>query len=314
MWNTRVYPTNSSKNSNTERLVETIDLELQQITNSTDDFINNLYLDTDLALNKFNNPPANIINLSNTLNDVAKKTISSAGAGNDQTKTSRPHREPLIKGSSISAVVPFQENGIDSGFQLHNSHSTDDDVEEIKLSHDIPANQKDHEINLIENLKSKFMALQEQVDQYQSLCKVTFEKLKESETKNFELECRIDDLDDEKLQLIHQLKQQEQANTPGLNNVPLNFVLNPNFNRNVGNQLKHHTNQDLRKALLLGMEDTDESNSMASHLLVSNKNLIFRQVLHRLQSFLTPFRRDIRQIHSRYGSSVASYFTFYRFM
>jgi hypothetical protein len=313
MRNQRVYPLYGGAHN----IVESVDLELQQISESTDDFIKNLYSTT----------TDSITSHRITGGYDTNRPISS-GPRNEITRPhggivlSRSHRELLRKEVSTSNVVPFHDQqgdhpitGPSKSIDIAYDDGNFGDIEEVKLSHELRVNQNEEQEKLIANLRSKFSILQEQVNQYKALYKSSFDKLKETEARMVELESRVEDLDEEKQQLVQQVQSQSAANA---NNI---FAIKPNLNRVIntgGNQMGIQANKEFQKALLFtsesATEDDDGTAAMANYLFNSSKGNFWWKKLHYLQSFLTPFRRDIRQIHARYGSSVASYFTFYRYM
>jgi hypothetical protein len=254
----------------TNSILANIDQELDQLTSSAEKFVQGLYVEAD---------------------DAAHYRSGITNAADRRRLESR---------SAPTALVRHFDS---------QDEENDDEVEEIKLSHEIVADSK-HEEKLTEQLKSQFQVMQQQLDQYKQLFKSSFEKLKDAETKVIDLQGKVEDLEEERTQLAHQLEAGVVSDGQGSTN---NVVNRMPAQRRVfpASQELNKRSEDIRKALLFDNDDEDIGLSMEG-LLSQHNNL--KALMHKLQSLLTPFRRDIRTIQARFGSSTASYFIFYRYM
>lgn len=187
------------------------------------------------------------------------------------------------------------------------TRSSKSQVEEVKLSHDLLATEDD----LAEGLDAKFKTLQQQLTEYRKLYQGALEKLKENENKINELEEKVDLAEEEKQQLEETIRNNADG-TQGPGGYALSDLGKVN-NRNrpkpgVVDDLQKRS-EDLRRALLF--EDESEVVISFDSLLKSRNVLV---VLKEYIAQLKPFKRDIRMVQARFGSSVASYFLFYRYL
>lgn len=176
--------------------------------------------------------------------------------------------------------------------------------EEIKLSYELDF-EKAHiadNTKLAENLRAQFTILTEQLKEYQKLNIAAQSKLKKAEAKVVELETKVDTLEEEadELKANGPTGSQEQTN--------LYTVRTNNRQPHMDEEVNKRTEQ-MRKALL--SDDNDEGVAALSlNDFMASKNYYKSLKAWLLQSL--PFKRDIRTVQARFGTSVASYFVFKR--
>lgn len=186
----------------------------------------------------------------------------------------------------------------------------DDDVrpfdENVKLSHEIMNNEKE----IATELKEKYSLLQSQLEEYYKLYQQTNSKLKETENRCSDMENKYHSLEEEKINLESELQKKQVLNQ--------NYLQNMNFNKennnvNNGNNSSafelQKRSEELRKLLLFENDDEDIAISLDFF-----KGKDFGTIIQDFWNYILPFKKDIRTIQSRYGTSVASYFLFYRFL
>eukprot|EP00981_Chlorochromonas_danica_P001532 scaffold334_cov173-Ochromonas_danica.AAC.8 len=100
--------------------------------------------------------------------------------------------------------------------QQQQPEEEDNEVEEIKLSHEIHEDERHGRIG--QELDQSFALLKQQVEEYRKLYTKTNERLKEVENKRHDLENKLETTLDDKVKLqeeINQLKQQQQFQGQG---------------------------------------------------------------------------------------------------
>lgn len=175
-----------------------------------------------------------------------------------------------------------------------------DEVEEIKLSHEIIQD----EMHVTKQLDESFNVLKKQVDEYRKLYTSTNHRLKDTEAKRLEAEGKLDNSLEENAKLVEEIKQTRANQGSKLYNVPLGG------GGGRANEELQKRSDDLRKALLF--ENDDEDVAITLDDLWKAKN--FGKRLMEYINYVMPFKKDISKIQSSFGSSVASYFIFYRFL
>jgi len=170
----------------------------------------------------------------------------------------------------------------------------EEEQEEVLLAHDLPgAGAKSTEA-----LRKAFKAMQVQIAEFQKRTDKAQEERRELQKKVFELEDKVDMLEDEN----QTLNQQVQAGGGGLKVIgggagPKGFKGN-----NAGDKLR----QELKQSgdiddMELGLTDTEKNQSLKARFLA-------------WAAKKKPFQKDIRTIQAKFGSAVASYFVFCRFI
>lgn len=184
------------------------------------------------------------------------------------------------------------------------SYHEEDEMEEIRFSHEIFNSEE----KVTEELESRFKALKQHVEEYRNLYRSSADKLRGSQAKVSELESKLDALEEERMRLEEQIKSNANNNNP--NNYNLSMVNRTNVNGSLSSVDAQRRAEELRKALLF--EDDENNLDIDFESLLQSKN-IFAALMDYL-SIWDPFKRDIGTIHARFGSSVASYFIFSRYM
>jgi hypothetical protein len=221
---------------------------------------------------------------------------------------SKQANERLAKQAEQQSSNNVENNNLDFiAVANHEIIAEEDEKEEINLSHEVYANYEEITNELIEN----FHSLKKQVEEYRNLYKSSAEKFKESQNKLNELETKLTECDDEKHSLEEQLRLQQTQNNNNNNN---NFQRNNSTNYNNNSLRNNNANtsnraEELRRALLLEVE---EENVINFDSLLQSQNLAV--AIKQFLSQFDPFKRDITNIQARFGSSVASYFSFYRYL
>lgn len=189
--------------------------------------------------------------------------------------------------------------------QQQSYQEEDDEVEEIRLSHEIYNSEE----KVTEELEVRFKALKQHVEEYRNLYRASADKLRGSEAKVSELESKVDTLEEERIRLEEQVKANVNNNN-NPNNQFLTMVNRTNVNGQLSSVDAQRRAEELRKALLF--DDDDNNLAIDFESLLQSKN-VFAAIMEYLSLF-DPFKRDISTIHARFGSSVASYFIFSRYL
>lgn len=224
----------------------------------------------------------------------------------------------------ITALHNKEFADIYSGFDVHkNSVSTDSlhqanetfggssrNGEDVKFSHEL----LDTESKLADELQEKFAGISAQLAEYRWRYLEANDKLKELHAKLGEAETKVDTVEDENLKLREELSmggggggisERELARGSGemvrVNRTGVLSQAELEMNRR---------SEQIRKALLADEGEDEVAVSMDD--LLQSRNLL--ALLHGWLLAHLPFKRDLRQIQAKFGSSVASYFSFARFV
>ena len=202
--------------------------------------------------------------------------------------------------------------------ELSDSDSNDDEFDdEVQLGNTeafIPSEQ----IELANEIKTRFMTLNRQLTEYRT----NFQKLalnfKEADTKRAELTVQVSLLEEENAELhqalqLSQSKQSSLSIYPNLKHIPLshNNKINP-INNNTDNNNHMIKGEDIRRALLDAGGEEDAIGKSSEYFAIDGQD--YFQILYHWISLIMPFKGAINQIQAKFGSSVASYFVFYRWM
>ena len=167
------------------------------------------------------------------------------------------------------------------------SLESDAEADDIKMSH-----QVFQENQLAGELNDGFKNLKTQVESYRNLYLKANENYKNAERKLKELQEQM------------ALKEQDDIDNKS------SLLVNAGPNRRVFDGELNARSEQLRKALLFDNED-DEAITLNDVFKSDNWFVAFYEYTIVL---LVPFKRHLRQIQAKFGSSVASYFMFYRFL
>eukprot|EP01032_Pedospumella_encystans_P012745 gene12745-14720_t len=195
-------------------------------------------------------------------------------------------------GSNQARIIPH-----------NNNHGDPDEV--IKLSHELAGNNEPDYKKIAEELKAQFDVLSQQIKDYQQINHKLTSKCNASETKVNELENKVDTLEEE-TQELRSNGAAGQPNTPGLYSVRNN---NTNRNAQMNSDINKRTEQ-MRRALLSG--ENDEVAALSLNEARASRD--YYKMFKAWAAQRLPFRSDIRTVQARFGTSVASYFVFQRFV
>ena len=158
------------------------------------------------------------------------------------------------------------------------------------------------------HIKNVLTTLTEQLNEFKTRFQEATEKLWTEEDRNAVLEEKVESLEEERTTLIEaNIKARENARA---GKVYIPIVRVSHKTDAVGKDLR---GDEIRRALLF--DDYEENGVFSMDSLYENGATGFASAV--INSFLiklTPFKSDIRKISSHFGSSVASFFIFYRFI
>lgn len=176
-----------------------------------------------------------------------------------------------------------------------------DEVEEITLSHEVLQDES----HVAKQLDTSFLALRKQIEEYQRLYSEANQRLKDVEAQRNELETKLEDSTDDNAKLMQELRQLQSSQ--GLANRAFQSL--PPGGAKPNEELQKRA-EELRKALLYANDDEGVAITLDD---IWKAKDIRKQLFEWLNNHM-PFKKDISKIQSRFGSSVASYFVFYRFV
>ena len=189
-----------------------------------------------------------------------------------------------------------KEQAVKSQGPLDNADS-DDDGPEVMLTHEID----NSETVAIEGLTKDFQTLDSQLVEFRSRFEKTVEKMRELQQKVTELEETNETLEEE-IQKLMSLQPVERVES-----MPIAKVQQRRTGSNTENI--HSRGAEIRKALLIVDDSFEFTISMDNFLQNDFWKLAWTWINNRL-----PFKKEIRQLEARFGSSIVSYFFFYRFV
>jgi hypothetical protein len=193
----------------------------------------------------------------------------------------------------------------------------DDDEDEDEGEHEaqdevsrLARKEKDDAIRLEEksvadNVTKIVTTLTTQIEEFKHRFKEATDKLWSEEDRNAELEGKIEILEEEKLSLLEEKVRAKEAAASGRIFRPVQDV------KYVNTASKNLRGEEIRRRLLF--DDYEESGPL-DDLYNSGAGGYLMALVKYTMVKLTPFRRDIKKINAQFGSSVASYFIFYRFI
>ena len=172
--------------------------------------------------------------------------------------------------------------------------------EEVVLAHDKAGAGK----KSIEAMRTAFTNMQKQIEEFKKRAQAAIEKSTEAQRKVFDLEEKIDNQDDEINTLQMQLQTAGNAGPGGMR------IIGGGGGGGGAKNKANNANDKLRQELAqsgdandvdLGLTELDGQVSLLKQFLV-------------WAAKKKPFQKDIRTIQGKFGSAVASYFVFYRFI
>jgi chromosome segregation ATPase len=279
----KIYPqvVGNNKEDKIDVIVDDVQRQIDKIVAETNNFVADFHSDAD-----------DHVTLTRSLQGKNIPASSSLSAMNNRSRTKDQLRE--ISSTSFkkrlvssSAVQPF-------------SHA--DSMEEIKLSHELVNDEKE----IASELADRFAILQSQLEEYYKLYKDTNEKLKGVEKSYNDIESKYHHLEEEKIVLEEEIKKKQMST---INYGSSSSAIGGGNKGNEKYDLQKRSDE-LRKLLLF--ENDDEDIAISLDDLFKGKNLL--NILSEFINYFIPLKRDISTIQSRYGTSVASYFLFYRFL
>lgn len=197
---------------------------------------------------------------------------------------------------------------------------------EVKLSHE----RHDEEVEnfLKDELMSKFVAIKVQMNEYQQRYMDLREKSYKSRSRLAEIEVKCDELEQENETLkdeLHLLSMEvKEGSTTGHEPISPTKVSNRMRSVKVGRDMQYREIQLKNEELLRSLLFTDSLRQADTTLLSIDSVFASKSFfgflcasatyLSRLISSILPFERDISVLQARYGASIASYFTFGRFI
>jgi hypothetical protein len=167
-----------------------------------------------------------------------------------------------------------------------------------------------HEAKRSSALNAQFGAIAEQVGELKARLAKVQAQLSDERKKNADMEERLEDAEDENGQLKEALvAAASTAATYGRRGGVGGGAGNDKKRR--GNASFHARGEEIRKALLADDDDNGGESFSMDDLLSARHGL---KVLTLYLKKMLPFKTVVRQIQARFGSSVASYYVFYRFL
>eukprot|EP01038_Epipyxis_sp_PR26KG_P004315 gene4315-6113_t len=259
----------------------------------------------------------NVINKGSSNNMSIKKVVDEidmmveqienelVGIHNDSYDTISYKRRVMNNNNSGKSVVLYQKQVFqnESKHQYDNQYGIEDD--DIQLSHQAV----DADIGIAESINEQFVNMSKQLNEFKQRHNNANEKVREIETKLESFEDKIELLEDENLNLKQQLQGLAGNKELLLIGATKNKKKdNNNMNTNSKLQELHKRSEEMRKALL--SDDNDVNISLDG--LFQSKNIV--ATVYKWVDGYLPFRKSIRQIQAKFGSSVESYFLFSRFI
>jgi hypothetical protein len=267
----KVYPANDGSNKtptspllNVDNVIESVTNEIENITNEAEQLV------ASQIPAAFNNKGGNI--------HSTNRNVTGKGA--------------IVVGTKVTAKDSTKDG------------STADDVEEIKLSHEIFHSEE----KITEELSEHFKVLQKQIEEYRKLYQSAANKLKETQQKLASTEEKLSATEEEKLQIQEQLRNANRESVSANSVTVPSRVGKPRENNAEADAMQKRA-EELRRALLF---ESEEEAVINLESILQSKNLWV--AIHEYVASFDPFKRDLSLIQSRYGSSVASYFIFTRYL
>ncbi len=188
-----------------------------------------------------------------------------------------------------------------------NYESKSNDESDFKFSHEMLENES----KITNELNEQFLSVVNQLNEYKARYLEANNKIKELDSKLNQSETKLEETEEEVVKLQEELRS-SQTGSVGL-------PVAAKTGRATGSGNGAHTQQEIemnkraeqiRKALLSD-EDGEEVAGAMDELLQSRD---LWAILRGYMRLYAPFKSDIRQMQAKFGSSVASYFVFSRFV
>lgn len=243
--------------------------------------------------------------IANEADQLTYQSRSAKSSGPVIATQVAPHRSSV--GGAIVVGEKFQSVSKTAG------GAGEDEVEEIKLSHEVFNSEE----KLTEELSEHFKVLQKQIEEYRKLYQSAASKLKDTQTKLTTTEEKLNSVEEEKTQLQEQLANASRDALGGGTNhtSSTNALLLQNRPGAKGRDAAAQSDamqkraEELRRALLF---ENEEDTAINLESILQSKNIWV--AIYEYFATVDPFKRDIGLIQSRFGSSVASYFIFNRYL
>ena len=304
-----------------------VPVRVQQNGENIDDLISGI--DEELAALRRGNRPSNIRNTVgyNNNNNVGysnnnnnnNNTDDDGPATTNTTGFNRSATDRFVSSyHSDDSTVDTMESEDESQYMEAEQQAVADErkrmLDDLETANKTYADEKvkvvEEEKKITDDLKKNFESLKKQLVDYKTRYDEAKEKLWDAEEKEAEMKERIDELQEENINYLEDLKvANQEKNTRG--SVVQNQRGDPLQQQRslVDDSMK---NNEIRKALLF--DDIEaEGGDVSYYDKVKNIGLVNASI-NALIRICTPFRKDIKKIRAQMGSSVAAYFVFLRFL
>lgn len=279
-----------SADDNIDDMIRNIDEEIEEIINPG----NKLRFEQEqenkakkIQVDRLLQEQSKVINDSNA--GITSSRVDQNKLGDDQTKM----------GDGKDEKEDTDDDDEDEG-----EHEAQDEVSRLARKEKVDAIRLE-EKSVADNVTKIVITLTTQIEEFKHRFKEATDKLWSEEDRNAELEGKIEKLEEEKLSLLEEKIRAKEAAASGRIFRPVQDV------KYVNTASKNLRGEEIRRGLLFddyeesGPLDDLYSNGAGGYLMALVKYTMVK---------LTPFRRDIKKINAQFGSSVASYFIFYRFI
>jgi hypothetical protein len=173
--------------------------------------------------------------------------------------------------------------------------------EEVILTHE----QTEAGAKYTEALRQAFKKMKAQIEEFQKRTEDAIKKEKETQKKVYDLEDKVDLLEDE----INSLNLQAQQGG-GMGGQGGFRVVGGGGGGNVAVKKANNANDKLRQEL----QNSNDADDVDLGLTELDGTLTLMNKIKAWAAKKKPFQKDIRTIQGKFGSAVASYFVFYRFI
>lgn len=307
----KVYPTTSatsgSQLQSIDKVIASADADIDRITREAEEFAARMLPTKRIEQSTSGKGTTTVATNNNGSRGIyvgksVPTNTSNYGNGNPNSVNLRHSQSNGALKSSANSSDPVNADSV----QPFSSGVNDfDDMEEVKLSHEI-ANSEE---KLTQELSEHFEVLQKQVEEYRKLYQSSATKLKETQAKLNDATTKTDALEEEKIRLEEELRIQNRESTATTQIIGRAGRNNNNSNNPAEVDAMQKRADELRKALLF---ENEEDMAINLESILQSKN--FWQAIKDYMAYYDPFKRDLSLIQARFGSSVVSYFVFYRFL
>ena len=158
-----------------------------------------------------------------------------------------------------------------------------------------------------EALERALRDLEGQLNTYKEKIKQVYSKLNDATKKNYELEEKIEALEDENREI-----SEVMGGEPGEGETQ-NFMIAVGSHHNHSNGKPMKPKNTAAGSNLRGMLGSQEEEEVVNYDDFQEKEGWYKQFKKRL-AYYKPFQKDIDRVQARFGKAVTSYFVFYRFV